>query len=613
MVLSFLDDKLTTNYAPTTAELLTLQELLDGPNQRLAGIENRIPNIEERLRELDQERFVLENKAASLQMMLTPARRLLPEILQEIFARCLPPGGTPPMSARESPLLLGRVCRQWRNIAYSTPVLWSGLHIAVPPDTPYARRCSISVRLEATKEWLSRSGICSLSISLSGPQGYYPGVRADLKTVPLYLETISPFLPRCQYFYFFCSEISSWHFLLEKCVPSQAPFLKYIHFDFANTPSDSEVLGASGGASRLFSSSELHAIFLSSHERRLMQLPVQWAQLTILNLFKRPSTWIPGSALLVHDALLLLSWCPHLVFCSIPISETSLPYRSVDSNRGSKMVSLLQLFGFSVRCDFDPEPFYRYLNIPSLRYFQHYQETPQSMGTRLDGEVRALHLALRPFIQRVVHPIEELQILSTFLSMNDFIQCLKLFPELKRLSLIGHVYPHFAIVDLTIPMITLSDQFLEYLIPNYRSSNLPLSEVTEQGESDEDLNICVCPKLEMLDIIEPTFSDILMLEFIRSRMVQGMGATNDVSRLRWLNIRFPYDRVAMPGTMDEVAELKACTGAHINVYFNQNRITLGWGPFGTDTPYNGLASVDYLGHPNHQYIPYFGTMLDPRL
>lgn len=170
-MISFLSDRLNTNYSPTPIEILSLQRVLSGPEKRLADIGKKVCELEEHLRELNQQRDALEDKVTGYQGMFSPARRLLPEVLQEIFIHCLPTDRNPAMSATEAPLLLGRVCRQWRDVAYSTPTLWSGIHISIPFNSPFVRMhtCSHAVRAKAVNAWLLRSGVCPLSISLSAP------------------------------------------------------------------------------------------------------------------------------------------------------------------------------------------------------------------------------------------------------------------------------------------------------------------------------------------------------------------------------------------------------------------------------------------------------------
>jgi hypothetical protein len=82
------------------------------------------------------------------------------------------------MVLSEAPLLLGRVCRRWRDVAYDTPHLWATLHIGhIPHPTnalleaefgtqefpiPSRVRC----HLHAVLWWLNRSGTCPLSLSI---------------------------------------------------------------------------------------------------------------------------------------------------------------------------------------------------------------------------------------------------------------------------------------------------------------------------------------------------------------------------------------------------------------------------------------------------------------
>ncbi|KAF8878835.1 hypothetical protein BD779DRAFT_1789130 [Infundibulicybe gibba] len=55
-----------------------------------------------------------------------------PEILGEIFLHCLPPGEWGSFSAWNAPWLLTKVCHSWREVALSTPLLWSRLPMLEP-------------------------------------------------------------------------------------------------------------------------------------------------------------------------------------------------------------------------------------------------------------------------------------------------------------------------------------------------------------------------------------------------------------------------------------------------------------------------------------------------
>jgi hypothetical protein len=151
--------------------------------------------------------------------ILSPARRLLPDILQEIFYHCI--GQTYSiLSATEAPMLLTRVCGQWRSVALSSPRIWTRLHIPLPGDPQMLSNYRISgmnfdravevrrqkfskimqLRCQAVKEWLDRSGSLPLSLSISFPFGYEPstdsdGAEDDEVVDPLF-RTIRPFASR---------------------------------------------------------------------------------------------------------------------------------------------------------------------------------------------------------------------------------------------------------------------------------------------------------------------------------------------------------------------------------------------------------------------------------
>jgi hypothetical protein len=73
--------------------------------------------------------------------LLSPIHRVPSEILQEIFTACLPAAHNPVLSGDQPPLLLTRVCQKWRDIMFSTPHLWSAIHILIT-SLPVGRRAA---------------------------------------------------------------------------------------------------------------------------------------------------------------------------------------------------------------------------------------------------------------------------------------------------------------------------------------------------------------------------------------------------------------------------------------------------------------------------------------
>ncbi|KAJ7252147.1 hypothetical protein B0H12DRAFT_962201, partial [Mycena haematopus] len=165
--------KLDTNYCPVDEEVSEIHSLLVQPLSRLQDLDDRIADLQKAIDELTEERTSVKAYVDAHRALLSPARRLPLDMLQEIFVACLPTHRNCVMSASEPPVLLGRICSSWRTISLSTPCLWARLHIAEPscPDLAmslHVREHKLAQRVEITKAWLERSGQCPLSISLCG-------------------------------------------------------------------------------------------------------------------------------------------------------------------------------------------------------------------------------------------------------------------------------------------------------------------------------------------------------------------------------------------------------------------------------------------------------------
>ncbi|KAJ7142882.1 hypothetical protein C8R44DRAFT_761344 [Mycena epipterygia] len=76
---------------------------------------------------------VLETQQRELEMKLSlvvyPVLTLPPEIISRVFVETLPSHGRVRPSAHTPPLTLAQLCSQWRDIALSTPELWSAIDL----------------------------------------------------------------------------------------------------------------------------------------------------------------------------------------------------------------------------------------------------------------------------------------------------------------------------------------------------------------------------------------------------------------------------------------------------------------------------------------------------
>ncbi|TFK42140.1 hypothetical protein BDQ12DRAFT_645626 [Crucibulum laeve] len=172
--------RLHTNYVPSDREISHIKQLLVEPQMGLLTLDKEIQRVQGLLNDLLLKRDALQRMLKAHEALISIPRRLPRDILQEIFLHCLPTDRNAVMSCKEAPLLLGRICSNWRTIVYATPQLWSSVHICVfecesfgfLPDLgiDYETYLTLSERIrcsriQAVRDWLNRAGSCPLSIS----------------------------------------------------------------------------------------------------------------------------------------------------------------------------------------------------------------------------------------------------------------------------------------------------------------------------------------------------------------------------------------------------------------------------------------------------------------
>jgi hypothetical protein len=163
--------RLHTNYTPDDAERVRISKICSDKQPD-------IQKLNEQITILIAQRDELQDFIDAHEMLLSPIRKLSPEILQQIFVACLPCDRNAVMSLREAPYLLGHVCSGWRTIAFSTAELWTSIHIVIPNVTTSKDEELLSIqRLEVLKEWLSRSGSLPLDISMASSMHSRTGIE----------------------------------------------------------------------------------------------------------------------------------------------------------------------------------------------------------------------------------------------------------------------------------------------------------------------------------------------------------------------------------------------------------------------------------------------------
>ncbi|KAJ7123258.1 hypothetical protein C8R43DRAFT_1148085 [Mycena crocata] len=131
---------------------------------RIADIEAEISYLEQSIRALRIEQVQAQKRLGSYSY---PILTLPNEITTEIFIAFLPVYSIPPqMHGLCSPMRLTRICRQWRDIVYTTPALWRAISLVVTTPTCDEKDNNL------LQKWLARSCIYRLCINISGDFWY---------------------------------------------------------------------------------------------------------------------------------------------------------------------------------------------------------------------------------------------------------------------------------------------------------------------------------------------------------------------------------------------------------------------------------------------------------
>ncbi|KAJ7061612.1 hypothetical protein C8F01DRAFT_1057557 [Mycena amicta] len=320
-----------TNYAAEDVEVAEIQNILLEPTIRLRALDDEIITLQQRIDMLVAERSELAFFVDGHNALLSPIRRMPRDIIEDIFVACLPTTRNSAMSAKEAPLLLGRVCSAWRAISLSTPRLWSRVHIAQPsvfldalaPDDRVRLWCEqvlVTLR-EAVLMWLSRSGDCSLSISVhsslySVSTDVFGPNRAGI------LHLLAPFAFRWEHLEIFGASPKDM-LSLPVFAPGDLSRLKSIAIEerYYGTPAENEDPPLWDGVS-LFGAENLTQISISGSQFDPLLFPFRWDLLSDLTIHKNMAP--PTPPFTVATALEILGRCNALRTLRLWINTTSL-------------------------------------------------------------------------------------------------------------------------------------------------------------------------------------------------------------------------------------------------------------------------------------------------
>ena len=411
------------------------------------------------------------------QPLINPCRILPTEVIAEIFERCLPSGSErleAPLQ-RLAPLVLTWICRSWRNLCLSLPVLWTELAIGHKRSTP-----DEDARL--LELWIVRSGYLPISLRLNydiddemrpvlfNQESHKKYQRSMQKLLATSLDCIE----RWSTFEIHALDISVLDQIFLAIVTRGSPWLKSLSFS-------TKYLGFFGDVYIIDFSlcPSLRSICL----RTPMISPV--SESNVMQNMTRLELRFCSS---IEDCLHWISICPALeglvvrLFCS-NVDELAGEFQRLPSHHPRCLPRLRHLEVHNFSSEVDVGGLLDVLDAPALTCLA------INMYDMIEPSARWTHVL--DLLKRSEPSLETLQVLGTPMTMEGIVQCLSMLPALKKLS---------------IGTRTATGVLLE-----------ALSETYESTDGDGSGRIALCPTLNTLDLVNCSWSADLLASVIATR------------------------------------------------------------------------------------------------
>lgn len=492
-------DKLNTNYIPNVEERQEISEYVLTVNQELSQLNVKIIEMRSALIQVVRTRDRLQAAANQHQALVSPLRRLPPELLQVIFVHCLPLHRNAVMHSSEAPVLLGRVCSEWRRISLSTPEAWSSLHI-VPPNVNFSNLTSTTARFKRKREliemWLGRSGACPLNISFVW---FASDSEDEIKLCASLLEALVPTCGRWRMLDFQVPLKMFKPFI--GLTVKDVPFLEGLSLMDNRTPLGIDVVDK-WPESLVFaeSATNLKNFTLTFFSGGLRLPSIPWYHLTTLYLESNISFFFQDS----REMLSTFAQCAHLQSCTLkfPLSHTAFipAFEKLNLPITLPQLQVLCLDGDQhLQNTFHMSNTLINLCAPKLRKLEIFGRSGRSEENIAPEPL----VAIKMLLERSKCPLEKLTVESMSLLPDEFICCLKLAPTLVELAVhnwavrvylgpqnedVDYEYNHLAenrilralTIDASCPR-----RALECVVPAWERRKLDRVEEEEEGEVEE--------------------------------------------------------------------------------------------------------------------------------
>ena len=491
---------LDSNYIPSDEEVVEIKNFLIQPREQLEQMRTEIARLHAELSSVKSTYDSLYHQFNSCASLITLPRRVPDDVLEEIFYQSLPTDRNALLDNKAAPLIFTRICRQWRQVAFASPRLWSTIHIRVSPrllDRWIASTDKLSqerlqeqqdvLRATAASEWLKRSGDLPLHISFVA-KGVYPSFNPPV--VDLYLSFIAPFSSRWRSLVLQGGATSFSRIFTLKAANLQSLEFLILDFDpteYWNNPPLPQEPTTTWSNCGLLTSPSLRNLSIPRVIIHPKDLSVDWAQLTYLELGKIPGGW-GDVAMFMSMASEILHVSTRLVSCRIKISgeENSAHIRSM------KLPLLRHL---SIDIEGYVLPFTEKLEVPGLREIKLKLIENDVAGNNVNYKT-----CLAPLFRSQQGTIQKLIIDMRYLDHESFLGVLRKCPDLISLTVNdSQLYVGLPRAQET-PLLTIDDQFLE-----------------EIGSNEGEVQV-LCSQLEEFICGYPaSFSTTGMIEFIKRK------------------------------------------------------------------------------------------------
>ncbi|KAJ7500309.1 hypothetical protein B0H11DRAFT_804917 [Mycena galericulata] len=472
-----------------------------------AHLTQEINRLQSLLEELTKRRDHLNHFIDSHLALVSPARRLPDDVVREIFVAALPSDRNAIMSEEEAPLLLSHISQGWRNLALSTPRLWSNLHIVTPPVHSLQSYVPKLHEINgAVVTWLSRSGTLPVSISFVARRQRPPRNASDEQISTLQESTRSASATLIQTLIQFCARWQSIRFMngsdltpLAALSISDVPKLSSVAMDNMNIDGRE----TDWASMSFLGTPSLRAVDLRSLHGAHTS-PINWDALTHL------STQFMSGLSPFDEMLAVLRHCTNLEILHLVIADTDTRAYSQTHAQPCHMAHLWRLSLITIGSNITG--LLQQLSAPKLRILE-YQGPSDSL--------------LLTIISRA-NGLAHLRLSISKISVDSLIELLRSAPALRELA--------------------LDPEPVSPSPPGSRTPHIP------DGRLLSLLDSTICPRLQQLTLLRfRALSDDALLAFVQMRTDPSLDRCARLSRVNVSFLRARQDDI-IPSLQQNIAD-----------------------------------------------------------